>query len=148
MNTTGCCDLIDPAVYDGKQFDWTGRAFIKTRIRSVFHMPLNFRSCMQRLMKQAELAHASVPKDQELWVTDENSLWGADLYMLVSKPISGAENASLPGVWRAKVFEGPFKNMRQWIDAMKPFKRLLTFYTVCPKCAKTYGKNYVVLFAQ
>ena len=30
----------------------------------------------------------------------------------------------------------------------KVAKQLLFYYTTCPKCAKAYGKNYVVLFAQ
>ena len=30
----------------------------------------------------------------------------------------------------------------------KRINKLFYFYTTCPKCAKTYGKNYVVLFAQ
>ena len=27
-------------------------------------------------------------------------------------------------------------------------KRMLFYYTTCPRCAKAYGKNYVVLFAE
>ncbi len=27
-------------------------------------------------------------------------------------------------------------------------KQLYFYYTTCPKCAKAYGKNYVVLLAQ
>jgi hypothetical protein len=30
----------------------------------------------------------------------------------------------------------------------KTLKKLYFFYTTCPKCAKYYGKNYVVLLAQ
>jgi hypothetical protein len=30
----------------------------------------------------------------------------------------------------------------------KQLKKLYFFYTTCPKCAKYYGKNYVVLLAQ
>ena len=28
------------------------------------------------------------------------------------------------------------------------FDKLLCYYTTCPKCAKQYGKNYVVLLAK
>ncbi len=46
--------------------------------------------------------------------------------------------------------------MRKWIDDMKVFvnakgmsmKKMYFFYTICPKCAKKYGKNYVVILAQ
>lgn len=27
-------------------------------------------------------------------------------------------------------------------------KKMFFYYTACPKCAKAYGKNYVVLLAQ
>jgi len=27
-------------------------------------------------------------------------------------------------------------------------KKILFYYTTCPKCAEAYGKNYVVLLAQ
>ncbi len=55
-----------------------------------------------------------------------------------------------------KVFEGPFSNMRKWIEEMKThvstqgksFRKLYFYYTTCPKCAKKYGKNYVVILAQ
>jgi hypothetical protein len=30
----------------------------------------------------------------------------------------------------------------------KAMQKLYFFYTTCPKCAKAYGKNYVVLLAQ
>ena len=55
-----------------------------------------------------------------------------------------------------KVFEGPYKDVRKWCNEMKqyaqdkgkPVKKMLNYYTTCPKCAKSYGKNYVVLFAE
>jgi hypothetical protein len=58
----------------------------------------------------------------------------------------------LSGDFLTKVFEGPFANARQWCAEMEDEvkakgKRLDTmyfFYTTCPKCAKHYGKNYVV----
>jgi hypothetical protein len=33
-------------------------------------------------------------------------------------------------------------------EQRKELKKLYFFYTTCPKCAKYYGKNYVVLLAQ
>jgi hypothetical protein len=46
--------------------------------------------------------------------------------------------------------------MRNWIVEMRSFveskektlKKLYFFYMTCPKCAKKYGKNYVVILAQ
>ena len=87
---------------------------------------------------------------------DENSLWGADVYIAISKDIPGARTTTLSGTFLTKVFEGPYRNMRNWIDEMKSFvkgkgkelQKLYFFYTTCPKCSKKYGKNYVVILAQ
>jgi hypothetical protein len=64
--------------------------------------------------------------------------------------------ASISGTFLSKVFEGPFRDMRKWTEEMKNFvqskdkaiEKLYFFYTTCPKCAKKYGKNYVVILAQ
>jgi hypothetical protein len=54
------------------------------------------------------------------------------------------------------VFEGPFSHARSWAEEMKRYvarhgralDTLYFFYTTCPKCAKHYGKNYVVAVAK
>jgi hypothetical protein len=87
---------------------------------------------------------------------DEKSLWGADIYIDVSKDVPGAKMATLSGVFLTKVFEGPYQNAKKWADEMHKFteekgkkvQKLYFSYTTCPRCAKAYGKNYVVLFAQ
>jgi hypothetical protein len=39
--------------------------------------------------------------------------------------------------------------MKEYVENKeKSLKKLYFSYTTCPKCAKAYGKNYVVLFAQ
>ncbi len=39
--------------------------------------------------------------------------------------------------------------MKQYVENKgKQLLKLYFSYTTCPKCAKAYGKNYVVLFAQ
>ena len=89
-------------------------------------------------------------------LADENSLWGADVYIQVTKDIPGANMATISGTFLSKVFDGPYRNMRKWIGEMKAFVRgkgkglqkLYFFYTTCPKCAKKYGKNFVVILAQ
>jgi hypothetical protein len=63
--------------------------------------------------------------------------------------------AYLSGRFLTRVFEGPFRNAVRWASEMKQYvaakglrlDRLYFGYTTCPKCAKAYGKNYVVLFA-
>jgi hypothetical protein len=64
--------------------------------------------------------------------------------------------AEISGTFLTKVFEGPFRDAPRWIANMKRYvaaknrtlERLYFGYTTCPKCAKAYGKNYVVMFAK
>jgi hypothetical protein len=63
---------------------------------------------------------------------------------------------SISGTVMTKVFEGPYKNIGKWAKEMydyvkskgKAVDKIYFFYTTCPKCAKAYGKNYVVVFAK
>jgi len=62
----------------------------------------------------------------------------------------------MTGKFYSKVYEGPFKDTGKWLKEFeqildaKGFKgaKVYTWYTTCPKCAKKYGKNYVVLVAK
>lgn len=109
---------------------------------------------MKRNMKAIEALHAEPPSPMVL--SDENSLWGADVYIEVTKDIPNAKMATISGSFLSKVYEGPYQNMRKWIEDMKSFvnargenmKKMYFFYTTCPRCAKKYGKNYVVILAQ
>jgi hypothetical protein len=79
-----------------------------------------------------------------------------DLYLAVDKMIPNAKNLSLSGKFISKVYEGPFKETGNWHKhfagwcAEKGYKPVKTYlwYTTCPKCAKKYGKNYMVLVAE
>jgi hypothetical protein len=101
-----------------------------------------------------EKAGAKAP--YQLMLTDEKSLWGSDIYIDVTKKVPGAEMSAISGTFLTKVFEGPYQNTGKWTLEMneyvksknKQVKKIYYSYTTCPKCAKAYGKNYVVLFAQ
>ncbi len=83
-------------------------------------------------------------------------MWGADIYIDVMNDVPDATMAMISGTFLTKVFEGPFRNIGTWIKEMNAYvaskgkttKKLYFYYTTCPKCAKVYGKNYVVLLAQ
>jgi len=149
-----CCPQFEPGPWDGVELSWEGRKFVKDRVRSFLHIPLNFGSVMKRDMSRIEAAGAK--SDEQIVLSDENSLWGADVYIGVSKEVPDANNVTISGTFLSKVFEGPYQNMHKWIEETKSFvaakgreiKKLYCFYTTCPKCAKKYGKNYVVILAQ
>jgi hypothetical protein len=152
--STECCPRFDPDRWDDKVVTWEKKPFLRDHVLSFFHVPLNFGAVMKRSMAAIEAAGAT-PDDMVI-LSDENSLWGADVYIAIAKDIPGARTTILSGTFLAKVFEGPYRNMRNWIDEMKALvkgrgrvlQKLYFFYTTCPKCSKKYGKNYVVILAQ
>ena len=151
---TGCCPRFDPEPWDEKEVTWTDKPFVRDRVRSLFHIPLNFGSVMKRNMTAIEAAGAKDP--QTVVLSDENSLWGADVFVSVTGDVPGARQEKLSGTFFTKVFEGPYSKVPRWYAEMTDMLRdrvrddqpVYFFYTTCPKCAKYYGKNYVVGIAQ
>jgi len=154
IKSTGCCEPFNPEPWQDKEITWNNKSFVKDHVTSFLHIPLNFGSKVVKNMKLIEAAKAE--SEHQLMLTDENSLWGADIYIDVCKDVPGAEMTTLSGTFLTKVFEGPYRNAGKWEKEMetyvkskgKELKKMYFSYTTCPKCAKAYGKNYVVLFAQ
>jgi len=153
MKDTGCCPPFNPKPWDGKVKTFKEKLFLKDHVRCFLHIPLNFGKVMIRDMTLIEKAGAKNP--EQIMLTDE-SLWGMDIYIAVTKEVPGANVVKLSGTFLTKVFEGPYSNAGKWAKEMvayvkgkgKELKKLYFSYTTCPACAKVYGKNYVVLFAQ
>ena len=154
IQPTGCCEPFNPEPWQNKEIVWKNKLFVKDHITSFLHIPLNMGNKIVKNMELIEKAKAKV--SYQLMLTDEKSMWGADIYIDVSKKVSGAQMATLTGTFLTKVFEGTYQNVGKWAEEMKVYvknknkeiKKLYFSYTTCPKCAKAYGKNYVVLFAQ
>lgn len=152
---TGCCPRFDPEPWEDKEIQWDQKQFIKDKVFCLFNIPLTFGGAMIRCMKKVEKADAFTPAPP-IVLSEHTSMWNIDLYLEVTKEIPDAENVMLSGTYVTKVFEGPYKNagtwckqMRQWVSAKsKTVKKMFMYYTTCPKCAKHYGKNYVVYFAE
>ncbi len=151
---TGCCPRFNPEPWDEKEVTFEDRLFVKDHVTSFFHIPLNFGKVMVRNMEKIQKAGALAP--EPLLLSDEKSLWGADVYIAVSKDVPDSEMVRISGTFLTKVFEGPYKDAGKWARAMadyvkaraKQIQKMYFFYTTCPKCAKFYGKNYTVLLAQ
>lgn len=158
MTQTGdaqtCCPRFDPEPWEQNQITWEGRKFVKDRVRSFLHIPLNFGSVMKRNVALIEVADAK--SAEPIVLADENSLWGSDVYIDVTKDVPNAQMAELSGTFMTRVFEGPYKDAGKWAKQMtqhvesqgRQLRKLYFYYTTCPKCAKEHGKNYVVLLAQ
>lgn len=151
---TGCCDPFNPEPWKDKEITWDNKIFVTDHVKSFFHIPVNMGKKMIKNMDLIESANARA--QQQLMLTDEKSLWGSEIFIDVSKEVPGAKMTSISGTFLTKVFEGPYKNAPRWVKEMKKYvsskgknlKKIYFSYTSCPKCAKVYGKNYVILFAQ
>jgi len=73
-----CCPRFDPEPWDEKLLAWNEKMFVKDRVTSFLHIPLNYGVVMTRNIKAIEAAGAA-PRPR-LILADENSLWGADVY--------------------------------------------------------------------
>ena len=146
-----CCPKFDPEPWDRKFFQWENKKFIKDRVFTIFFMPLNFGAVMKRLNAKVEKAGATMP--DWLCLSDHTSMWNMDLFLAVDKEVADAENMTLSGKFYSKVYEGPFGDTKKWCKDFEKdvkekglkMKKMYMWYTTCPKCAKKYGKNYVVI---
>ncbi len=151
---TGCCKRFDPAPWQEKEVKLKDRLFLKEHVTSLLHIPLNMDKVMQRSMDA--IAKADALAKEPLMLSDENSLWGSDIFIAVEKEVPGAKMERISGTFLTKVFEGEYSKMGSWIKEMEKYvaskgrkaRKLYFFYTTCPACAKAYGKNYTVLMAQ
>jgi hypothetical protein len=151
---TGCCPRFNPEPWQEKEITFKDKLFLKDSVRSIFHIPINFGSVMVKNMDKINKADALSP--EVLILSDEKSMWKSDLYIAVNKEVRDAEMVKLSGTYLTKAFEGSYSNISKWTREMKDFikakgkevKKLLFYYTTCPKCAKVYGKNYTVILAQ
>lgn len=151
---TGCCPRFNPKPWMGKKIKWKNKLFVKTRTRSFFHIPLNIGSVMKKTTEKMDNVGAISPGFMGLF--DENSLWGADVYIAATRKVPEAQMAKISGTFLTKVFEGSYMNAGKWAKEMEAYvkkkgkriKKMYFYYTTCPRCAKYYGKTYTVIFAQ
>jgi len=151
---TGCCPRFNPEPWNEKEIVFNNKLFIKDEARSFLHIPLGFGKIMVKNMELIKDADAL--NEKPLMLSDEESAWKTNIYIAVSKEVPGAEMTKISGKFLTKVFEGHYKNMKNWIEEMKEYvkskdkeiKKMYFFYTTCPHCAKVYGKNYTVILAE
>jgi len=151
---TDCCAPVDMDYWEGREWAWTEKPFLKDHIWSFLHIPLNFGAVMGR--DQAVIERAEAYPETPFWLTDEVSPWGADIYVAVDRDVPDAQIERLSGTFVTRVFDGPYRDIGRWVKEMEAFvdargqtaEKIYFFYATCPKCSKKLGKNQVVLFAK
>ena len=149
-----CCPKFNPTPWDGRIIRMENKKFIKDKVFSIFYIPINFGQVMKRLDSKVKKAGASVPNF--LCLSDHTSKWKMDVYLAVDREVADAENVTMSGKFLSKVYEGEFKDTKKWCDDFEKYAKekgfsigkMYKWYTTCPKCAKKYGKNYVVIMGK
>lgn len=154
MQDDVCCPPFEPSLWNEKTFSWKDKPFLRTTSCTLWYIPFWYGSAMRRIelmLKAANANHADA-----LTLSLHKSPWRMDLLAATDKPVHGAAATALSGTYFAKVYEGDFKHTGAWhkefvgrlIEREALDVPVYSWYTTCPKCAKKYGKNYVVLFGR
>ncbi len=152
--SNACCPEFNPEPWDKKTFVWENKHFIKDSVWCFFYYPLNIGSVIGKIDKK--LKSAGIENNDFMCLSDHVSKWKMDIYIAVDKEVPDAENVTFSGKVLSKVYEGDYKEISKWTEDFYNYakeenftiKKLFMWYTVCPKCAKIYGKNHIVFLAK
>lgn len=149
-----CCQEFKPNNWQDKEFSWENKQFVVSELKTFMYMPLGFGKLMTRIQK---LLNTTGTKNIDgMCLSSHSSKWRMNLYTAVDKPISQVENIMLSGNYYSKVYDGPFQETGKWCADFEKsliakgysLKQMYMWYTTCPKCAKKYGHNYVVIIGE
>ncbi|UWQ48069.1 hydrolase [Leisingera aquaemixtae] len=154
-NTTGCCPRFKPQGWDGRHLHFEKKPSVRAKTRSLLHIPLNMGTVFARVQKHIDDAGAQDPEGY-LVLSRDLSQAEAEHFFAVTGRVPGEEMKEITGDFLTRVFEGPYRRARDWMHDMevaaeadgKTAGRIFMFYTTCPKCARAYGKNYVIGVAE
>jgi hypothetical protein len=155
VNTTGCCPRFNPEGWDGAELHFRDKPFLRAETLSAMHIPLNMGKVFSRVQGHIDNAAATDPEQVIVLSRDLSAFKGEHLFA-VTKDVPEEEMTRLSGDYVTRVFEGPYSKGKDWHEEMKALStsrgksdgKIWFFYTTCPKCAKAYGKNYVVGLAE
>jgi len=153
--TTGCCPEFNPESWDGRHLHFKGKPFVRATTRGLLHVPLNKGSVFSRVQGHIEDA-AAQDSDSYLVLSRDLSSGEAEHLFAATHNVPDEEMTTLSGEFITRVFEGPYGHAKDWMHDMEiaaeaagcTAKQVFMFYMTCPKCAKAFGKNYVVGVAE
>lgn len=154
-NETDCCPRLHPENWDEKIFNFQDELFAMASSKSFMYMPVNFGKMMTKSQKSIDAADAKDP-ERYLILSQDVSKWRADHYFKVTKDVPGMKMVKMNGNFMTKAYSAEYREIPNLIKQFteyvencgKTYSELFIFYTTCPKCAKHYGNNYMVLFGK
>ena len=159
MKEEDCCPRFNPKKWDKKTFNWKDKKFIKETIPTFFHIP-SIKTISKKIEGMGDLirkSDAAIPKKEDtLILFRDPSAFKSEIYWSVGKKVDGANNITISGRFMAMVFDGPNNAIPKYIKEMEEYlkeknekaKDYLVHYAYCPKCAKKFRHNYMILFAK
>jgi len=158
MKKDECCSLIKVKEWDKKTFKWNKKPFVKDSLPTFFHMPFPpmIGKKIVAMWEKVQAAKCDLAMKDTITMFYDPSPWKSEIYMAVKKEVPGMENVKFTGTFMTRVYDGAYGEVPKWIKDMdaylagkkKKAKKYYIYYTCCPKCAKKFGHNYSVLFAE
>ncbi|RAJ11515.1 hydrolase [Arenibacter echinorum] len=157
--TEECCPTFYPEKWENKTLNWNRKKFIKASVPTLFHIPLPpmIGKRVTKMMNLAEVANKLAENKEEiLLLFRDPTAFKTEMYLSVSDIVPDAQNITLSGTFKSRVFDGPFKDTPKFMKQLeadlaeegKEVKDFYVHYAYCPKCAKERGQNYMVLFGE
>lgn len=154
-NPTGCCPKFNYADWDNQSLHFENKPFVKVKTKSIMHVPVNTENVFSETFQALE-TEGVLNVHQNLVLSRDLSAWSTEHLFAVSKPVPGRRMVFLSGNFRTKVIEGNYKDIHKYGHQFEEdleesgfdVDEVYFFYPTCPKCAKTYGNNFVVAVAK
>lgn len=154
-----CCPDFHPEKWDKKVFKWDKKPFIRETMPTFFHIPFSFligrKIC--KLWQHAEAwKKVDRSKDNILVLFHDSGMFKSEIFFSVTGHIPKANNVTISGEFIARVFEGEYYQVCDFINQTKNYlvtqekvaKDIYVHYAYCPNCSKRHGQRYVLILAQ
>jgi hypothetical protein len=158
MEEKECCPKFDPKLWDEITLEWNEKLFLVDSVPQFMHMPLPgvYGKTITRMWELARKNDATPDLNDFLLLAYDPSPWKSIQYLSLTKDIPGANVEKLSGTYISKVFDGPYKDAAKYINETEKYiqaigrisRKYYFYFTTCPKCAKKYGHNYIVVIVE
>jgi hypothetical protein len=110
-----------------------------------------------KMLKTAEESKMEIQNKEDILILfADPTPFKSEIYLSTTGDVSNAENVKFTGTFVSKVFDGPYNAIPKFIKQMDEFlatkdkkaKKYYVHYAYCPGCAKKYGSNSMILFAE
>ncbi len=152
MDEEKCCDLISKKDWDKKTIKWKNKLFVKKHYLAFFYMPLGLDKALGNLMEDLNKKD-NLAKEAPIMVWRNEGMFGGDVYVAVKKKDPDYDNETISGTFKTRYYEGKsYSEAGSWVKKfkadVKDAKEIISFYALCPGCAKKFGKVQAALLGR